>query len=219
MGRKAEKNRKQAAKVKKRSEGQNSSAPSVVPTAPLTIQPPSPPPSPHTEADTIPKADGGMDANALKAVDKKPTTKERKARRVPTSDRVTRFRGVAAGGSSNSVGGSDVTGETSQVEVAPKLFQLHKSSHSEGDGGPNEQRPVRQSSVAIRALLQRISSETNMEEDSAVISSGEDGGESSNDDSEANEEKKSESNNDSDDEAVEVVVLKKVAPSKGPRKR
>jgi hypothetical protein len=216
MGNGAVKCRQLAAKAKKRAR-QNSSVPSVVmPTATAASPPASPPPSPHTVADAIPEADVGMDAITLEKKDKKLTTKERKGHRIPTSDRVTRFR-VVANNSSPFTG--DATEESSQAEVAPKQSQPHETLPS----GASEQRLVRQSSIPIRTLLQQISSETNVEEDSAAISSGEDEGKSDLNNSEDNEKNyvnrnNDNNNNNNDDESIEIVAPKKVAASKARKK-
>ena len=223
MGRGAIKVRKQEAKAKKKASraGQNPSTPLITPAAPAPPSPHiSPPASPCASDHAIPEinAETSVDTHAAAETSKEPAAKARKGHRVAPSNRVTRFRGVSADASPQSTG--DVTGGTSQVKAAPKQVQLRETLPRKGDDAADELRPVRKSSVAIRTLLQQISSDPNVEEDSTPCIS-EDEGEGSHgteaDDPEADDQ----SLCVSDDAEVEIVVPKarKIVVGSGARKK
>jgi len=160
-----------------------------------------------------------IETHAAAKTDKGPVTKERRGPHVAPSDRVTRFHGLL-GDTSRSTG--DDTGRVSGAKAASQLSQLQEISTSKGDETSGEPRPVRQSSVAIRTLLQQISSLPNAEDDFAAYSGGEDEGESIGNeedkycyeenysDGSGNKNNNSDGDGDDDDDEVEIVAPKKV---------
>ena len=218
MGNGAVKARREASKAKRRA-AKNSKAPQapISPPPPPPPPPPSPPPSPREAAinagadvDT-PQAPAATAAKTCKGR----ATKERKGPHVAPSDRITRFRGVSADTFS-------AAGAMSKAKAAeskrPQLQETLTAGGDETSSEPRAVRPVRESSVAIRTLLQQISSHP---EDSPAYSGAEDEGESSDngEDNKHNEENyldgsnggiDDSGNDDNDDDEVEIVVPKKL---------
>ena len=215
MGRGAIKARRQAAKAKKKA---------VSPSSP----PPPPPSPPSSPPDEDIHAEMDVETHTAAETRKGPEMKERRGPRIAPSDRVTRFHGVLGDTSSRSTSGD--AGRVSGAKAASKPSQPQEISTSKGDETSGEPRPVRQSSVAIRTLLQQISSLPNAEEDSPAYSGGEDEGESI-----GNEEDKLEycdeenysdgsgnkynSNDDDNGDEVEIVAPKKVVKVSASRAR
>lgn len=215
MGRGAIKARRQAAKAKKKA---------VSPSSP----PPPPPSPPSSPPDEDIHAEMDVETHTAAETRKGPAMKERRGPRIAPSDRVTRFHGVLGDTSSRSTSGD--AGRVSGAKAASKPSQPQEISTSKGDETSGEPRPVRQSSVAIRTLLQQISSLPNAEEDSPAYSGGEDEGESI-----GNEEDKLEycdeenysdgsgnkynSNDDDNGDEVEIVAPKKVVKVSASRAR
>ena len=210
MRRQAAKEKKQAAKEKK----QAAKGPLITPAASQSPVSPlaSPPASPHTAAHEIPETGARIDVTTAK---RQPATKERKRRLVVTSDRVTRFRGATNNLSQSVDATYNATGGRIREKSIPMPSQPHVTLPGEGNDTSDERRPVRQSSVAIRTLLQQISSQPDIEEDLPANSTEEDETEGG-DNKEDNEKDYSEGNNDSDDEAVEIMAPKVVKARKKP---
>jgi hypothetical protein len=210
MGRKAIKIRKQEAKAKKRA-GQNSSAPAASPPASL---PASPPASPRAAAHAVPETGvrTGTETHTV-GLSKEPAGKVKKGPRIAASDRVTRFRGASADTPPQPT--SDDTRGMSRATAAPKLFQPQENFLNKGDEASDKLRPVQKSSVAIRTLLQQITSDPNVEEDLAPYISGEDEDEGTGDD---DRHKKNHHNSDDDgeddseDDVVEIQVRLPLSP-------
>jgi hypothetical protein len=153
---------------------------------------------------------------------KEPAGKVKKGPRVAASDRVTRLRGVLADTPPQPT--SNDTRGTSRATAAPKLFQLQENFLNKGDEASDELRPVRKSSVAIRTLLQQITSDPNAEEELAPYITGEDEDESTgNDDRDKRNHRNSDDDgeDDSEDDVVEIMAPKvgKIAASQARKKK
>ena len=105
----------------------------------------------------------------------------------------------------------------SEEKAAPKPQEVFPGKEAVVSDEPLA-RPVHQSSVAVRTLLQQISSHENMEEDSAADSGEEDEFEDNNDRNDDEYEKKYSNSNsvESDSRIVEIVAPKKAGKAAAP---